>query len=256
MRFEGKVALITGAATGIGYEIALQLALEGAQVLINDIDKTTLEIAESQINNLASNRCISFSCNASVVSEIKTMVDFVVAKFGKLDIAIANAGLTVSGNFLEFTEEAFDKVMNLNQKGSFFLAQNFANQIKKQGTNGKFIVMSSTVGTQSFSGFTAYAMSKNALKMMARSLVKDFSALNININCVAPGATLTERTALEGHNYAESWGNVIPLKDSAYPIDIAKTVLFLVSEDARHIQGQTLLVDGGWSSISPMPEGV
>lgn len=253
MRFEGKVALVTGAATGIGFEIADQLAKEGAQVIINDLNKEKLIEAEKTLNNLYPNCIKSFCSDASNVADIKSLMEFCVNSYGKIDIAIANAGITLFGDFLNFSEQEFDSVINLNLKGSFFLAQSFAKQIKVQKTAGKFIVMSSTVGTQSFSNLAAYAMTKSALKMLARSLVKDFSALNININCVAPGATLTERTALEGENYAKNWAEVIPINDIAYPIDIAKTILFLVSDDARHIQGQTILVDGGWSSVSPLP---
>jgi 3-oxoacyl-[acyl-carrier protein] reductase len=181
------------------------------------------------------------------------MISQAVREFGKVDIAIANAGITLFGDFLTFSESDFDKVMNLNQKGSFYLAQAFANQIKNQNTKGKFIVLSSTVGTQSFPNLTAYAMSKAALKMMALSLVRDLSPLGININCVGPGATLTERTAMESTDYRGEWSSVIPIGDLAMPEDIANTILFLCSEEARHIQGQTIMVDGGWSTTSPLP---
>jgi glucose 1-dehydrogenase len=248
-RFEGKVAIITGAGSGIGYEVAKQFVLEGAKVVLNDYDN---ELAESSAKSIGEH-CIAIGGDASSVTFIYEMVSFAVSKFGRLDIAIANAGITLFGNFLDFNEADFDKVMNLNQKGSFYLAQAFAKQIKTQGSKGKFIVLSSTVGTQSFSNLTAYGMSKAALKMMARSLVKDLSPLGININCVGPGATLTERTAVESADYRADWSAVIPVGDLAMPVDISNTILFLCSEDARHIQGQTIMVDGGWSTVSPLP---
>jgi glucose 1-dehydrogenase len=248
-RFKGQVVIVTGAGSGIGFEVAQQFVAEGASVILNDFDE---KLAHNAVSKLGS-QCVPFVGDASQVKFIYAMVDFAVASFGKIDIAVANAGLTLFGDFLDFQEDNFEKIMNLNLKGSFFLAQAFAKKIKKQGSGGKFVVMSSTVGTQSFPSLAAYAMSKAALKMMARSLVRDLSPLGININCIAPGATLTERTAQENANYHQVWADVIPVNDIAYPIDIAKTILFLCSQDARHIQGQTLLIDGGWTALSPLP---
>lgn len=248
-RFINKTVVITGAGSGIGFEVAKQFVAEGANVVLNDFNEALAQNAALKIGG----QCKSFPGDASDTVFIKSLVEFAVSTFGKVDIAIANAGITLFGAFLEFTESDFDKVMNLNLKGSFYLAQAFAIEIKKQKTGGKFIVMSSTVGTQSFPDLTAYAMSKAALKMMARGLVRDFSPLNININCVAPGATLTERTAIESEHYAKEWSDVIPVQNLAFPADIANTILFLCSDQAGHIQGQTVLVDGGWSAISPLP---
>jgi 3-oxoacyl-[acyl-carrier protein] reductase len=248
-KFKGKVVIITGAGSGIGYQVAKQFIEEGAYVVLNDYnEKLAIESAMK-----LGEKCIAMAGDASVVHFIYKMVTQAVSEFGKVDIAIANAGVTLFGDFLNFSESDFDKVMNLNQKGSFYLAQAFANQIKKQNTNGKFIVLSSTVGTQSFPNLTAYAMSKAALKMMALSLVRDLSPLGINVNCVGPGATLTERTAKESADYRREWSSVIPIGDLAMPEDIANTILFLCSEEARHIQGQTIMVDGGWSTTSPLP---
>jgi glucose 1-dehydrogenase len=250
MRFTEKVVVITGAGSGIGFEVAKQFVAEGAKVVLNDFNEALALEATKKIGG----ECFPFAGDASKIGFIYELVAFAIEKFGKIDIAIANAGLTLEGNFLDFQEEDFDKMMNLNLKGSFYLAQAFAKQVKTQGSGGKFIVTSSTVGTQSFPDLTAYGMTKSALKMMARALVKDLSPLKININCVAPGATLTERTLILNPNYEQDWSDSIPIGSLAYPIDIAKTILFLCSEDARHIQGQTILVDGGWSAISPLPE--
>lgn len=247
-RFEGKVGIITGAGTGIGLEMAKQLIAEGAKLLVNDIDEKLIHKVSYELGN-----CIPFAGDASIISNIKEMVSESTAHFGTVDFAIANAGITQFGDFFEFTEESFEKVMNLNLKGSFFLTQAVANYLKANKKPGKILLMSSTIGHQSIPYLACYGISKAALKMMAKTLVSELSPFQININAIAPGATLTDRTAEENENYAETWGNLIPLKSIAKPEDIAKSALFLLSKDADHITGQTLLVDGGWTSVSPPP---
>ncbi len=166
---------------------------------------------------------------------------------------IANAGITLFGKFMDFTEDSFQKVMNLNLQGSFFLTQAFAKQIEKQGTKGAVLLLSSNIGCQSFPNLSAYAVTKAGIKMMARNLVSELSPLGIRINAVAPGATLTERTALEEADYWGTWSGITPLNQIATTNDIAKTTLFLLSDDASHITGQTVVVDGGWEAVSLRP---
>ncbi|SOE21992.1 3-oxoacyl-[acyl-carrier protein] reductase [Spirosomataceae bacterium TFI 002] len=247
-RFEGKIAIITGAGTGIGFEIARQLVAEGASLILNDLDEKLAQDAASKLGN-----SLAFGGDASDISFIQKMVKTAVDHYGTVDFAIANAGITQFGDFFEFTEESFEKVMNLNLKGSFFLSQEVAKVLRSQKKPGKILLMSSTIGHQSIPFLACYAMSKAALKMMAKTLVSELSPFKININAIAPGATLTDRTAEENENYAETWGNLVPLKTIASPSDVAKSALFLLSGDADHITGQTLLVDGGWTSVSPPP---
>lgn len=252
-RFENKVVVVTGAGTSIGFEIAQQLVNEGAYVVINDLDQIVALSAENSLNQQASGHCKACVGDASSVDFCYTLVDFAVKGFGKIDAIVANAGITLFGNFLDFSEDSFQKVMNLNLQGSFFLTQAFAKQIRRQGTKGNVLLMSSNIGYQAVPNLTAYAMTKAAIKMLARNLVTELSPLGIRINALAPGATLTDRTAQEGKNYAKMWADVIPLGKIALPSDIAKTALFLLSDDANHITGQTLLVDGGWETQSPLP---
>jgi NAD(P)-dependent dehydrogenase (short-subunit alcohol dehydrogenase family) len=179
-------------------------------------------------------------------------VQTAATKFGSLDLAIANAGITLFGDFLTYTQEAFFNVMRVNLGGTFFLAQAAARQMIQQGRGGSLLFMSSVTGHQAHKDLAAYGMSKAALEMLARNLVTELSAHRINVNCIAPGATATERTMEDG-TYEETWSRITPMGRPATVEDIAGTALFLVSDAARHITGQSMVVDGGWTCISPSP---
>jgi glucose 1-dehydrogenase len=249
--FQNQVAIVTGAGQGIGFEICRQLALQGAAVLLNDIDpKLTLE-AVDKIKKEGGN-CTGVSGDAGDVSFINKMVDHATTKFRKLDIVIANAGITLYADFFDYTPEAFNKVMQLNLAGSFFLAQAAAKKMKEHDTGGSILLMSSVVGHQAHKNLAAYAITKAGLEMLAKNLVVELSPYHINVNAIAPGATLTERT-LEDKEYTNTWSRITPMGRPASANDIANAALFLVSPLSRHITGQSLIIDGGWTSVSPSP---
>ena len=175
-----------------------------------------------------------------------------VNEFGKLDIVIANAGITLFADFFEYTPEAFYKVMHLNLGGSFFLAQAAAKQMKEQKTGGSILFMSSVVGHQAHKNLAAYAITKAGLEMLAKNLVIELSEYNITVNTIAPGATLTERT-LDDKTYEKTWSRITPIGRTATTLDIANAALFMVSPNARNITGQSLIIDVGWTSVSPSP---
>jgi len=248
---KNKVAIVTGAGQGIGLEICVQLAKHGVHVVLNDIQESLAADAAKKITH-EKGSCIPLAGDVSDPEFIEWMVRYSVSHFGKVDIAIANAGITLFGNFFEYKPDDFYQVLRVNLGGSFFLAQASAKRMKEQGSGGKILFMSSVTGQQAHKNLAAYSMTKAGVQMLAKNLVIELAPLKINVNAIAPGATLTERTLSE-EGYEKTWQRLTPTGRASTVSDVAAAAVFLVSPAADQITGQTLVIDGGWSSISPSP---
>ena len=248
-----KVAIVTGAGTGIGYAIAEQLLARGAKVVLNDLDSGIAKKAAKTLNGQGPENCLPFAGDAGDIEVINAMIQFTLEQFGGIHYVIPNAGITLFGDFFDFTPDDFQRVINLNLQGAFFLVQKAAAVMKDQGAGGRIILMSSITGIKSYPSLAAYSMTKAALQMLAKSLVLALGPYHITVNAIAPGATLTERTALEEPDYEGAWGKLLPSNKVGFPKDMANACLFLLSDEAAHINGQTLVVDGGWTAIGRYP---
>jgi NAD(P)-dependent dehydrogenase (short-subunit alcohol dehydrogenase family) len=259
-RFGGKVAIVTGAGQGIGREIARQLCLGGARVAVNDEDES---LAAEAAGAIAAEARAAASIPGGVaaapfpadIADVETTRDLVrrtVSSFGRLDFAVANAGITLYGDFLDYDPADFDRLLAVNLRGSFFLAQAAARQLRTQGAGGRILFLSSVTGHVAIRQLTTYGMTKAALEALARNLSLEVAALGITVNALAPGATLTPRTAASP-GWEEAWTAATPSGRVATVGDVARAALFLLSDDAAHVTGQTLVVDGGWTSMGAAP---
>ncbi|MBD2728152.1 glucose 1-dehydrogenase [Nostoc sp. FACHB-892] len=249
-KLEGKVALVTGSSGGIGQAIAVHLAEQGADVVIDY--RSHPEGAEETLSKVeaAGSKGLTIKADLSVISDIRQLIDQGIQYFGKLDILVNNAGIDGrNADFWNITEADYDAVINLNLKGTFFATQAIVQHFIETKRTGKIINISSTHEEIAFPHFTAYCASKGGVKMTMRNLAVELGPLGITINNVAPGAIETPINS-KLLNDPEKLGALlknIPLGRLGKPQDIAPIVSFLASADADYITGATFYVDGGLS---------
>ena len=252
--FSGKTAIVTGAATGIGLAVAEHLVGRGATVVVNDLDAERTEAVVRDLNLAGPGKAFTCAGDASRVDFLRDMVAYAAElPDSRLEMVVANAGLTEFGSFFDFTEASFDKVVDLNLKGTFFLTQLAATRMRDAGTRGRIVLIGSTVGNRAYPNLVAYGMSKAGIAMLAEQLTLELAPLGITVNTVSPGATLTERTAEEEPDYPGVWATLNPNGRVGMPEDMAATVGFLLGSGAEHITGQEIIVDGGWSRYGASP---
>ena len=252
-RFLNQTVIVTGAGEGIGYEVARQFCAEGASTLLNDILPERARAAAEAIAAETGAPCIPAPGDVADVDTVRGLVAQAVETFGKLHVCVCNAGLTSWGDFFDYKPADFERVVGVNLRGSYFLAQAAARQFRAGGSGGRIVLMSSVTGHRAVPYLSAYGMTKAALEMLARNLVLELSPHGITINCVAPGAVITPRNLNDDPDYEARWGNLIPVGKAIQTADIANAVLFLASPESAKITGQAIVVDGGWTSTSPIP---
>lgn len=252
MKLDGKVALVTGSSQGIGQAIAIRLAEEGANVVINY--RSHPEGAEETLSKVkaAGGQChavdgITVQADTGSIADVQRMIAESVDRFGHLDILVNNAGIEKNADFWDVTEADYDAVMNVNLKGIFFAIQAFARHRMEAQQPGKVINISSVHEELPFPHFAAYCASKGGLKMLSRNLSVELAPFGITVNNVAPGAIETPiNTKLL--NDPEKLGALlqnIPLKRLGQPKDVASIVAFLASSESDYVTGTTFFVDGG-----------
>jgi glucose 1-dehydrogenase len=255
-RFEGKAVLVTGAGTGIGYAICRRFAQEGAWVALNDMDEAATVKATQKINEETGQATVfPFTFDVAHTDALRLAVNEADSQFGRLDVVVANAGITNYGSFLDYTPEAFDRLTAVNLRGSYFTAQAAARAMIARKIEGHIIVMSSVTGVQAFKNLGAYGVTKAGIVMMAKSLAVELGGHGISVHAIIPGITRTERTVADDPNLDENWNAVLATGKVSEPEDVAGVALFLASDDARQMTGQALVVDGGWVIHSPIPAG-
>ena len=252
--FTGKAVLVTGAGSGIGYALCKAFASAGSTVALNDLDGNLAHQAAERLNSALEVELVHpYVCDVADVEAVRAMCRDFAATAGRLDIAIANAGLTSAGSFLTMTPDAFDRLTSVNLRGSLFTAQAAARIMIDAHTPGRIILMSSVTGIQPHENLGSYGITKAGIRMMAKSIALEISRYGITANAISPGATLTERTLSDDPNYERHWNAINPTGRVGYVEDIVAAALYLASPEARHVTGHTLVVDGGWTLQSPLP---
>lgn len=240
---DGKVALITGAAKGIGKAIALKFASEGADVAFTDL--VINEAAEETIKELEAfgHKVKGYASNASDFAQTQEVVDQIMAEFGHIDILVNNAGITKDGLMLRMSEAQWDAVINVNLKSAFNFIHALTPIMARQ-RGGSIINMSSVVGVSGNAGQCNYSASKAGLIGLAKSIAKEMGPRGIRANCIAPGFIISDMTSALSEEVREQWVKTIPLRRGGTPEDVAKVALFLASDLSSYVSGQVIHVCG------------
>ncbi len=240
---DGKVALVTGAARGIGKAIALKFASEGADVAFTDL--VINEAAEETVKEIEAfgHKVKAYASNAADFAQTQEVVDQIMADFGHIDILVNNAGITKDGLMLRMSEAQWDAVINVNLKSAFnFIHALTPIMARKRG--GSIINMSSVVGVSGNAGQCNYSASKAGLIGLAKSIAKEMGPRGIRANCIAPGFIISDMTKALSEEVREQWMKTIPLRRGGTPEDVANVALFLASDLSSYVSGQVIHVCG------------
>lgn len=241
---ENKVALVTGAARGIGKAIAVELAKNGANIAFTDLNRNeVMEATEAEIAAFGV-KCAGYASNAADFAQTHEVVKQILADFGKIDILVNNAGITKDGLMMRMSEAQWDAVLTVNLKSAFNFIHAVVPSMASQ-RSGSIINISSVVGVSGNAGQCNYSASKAGMIGLAKSIAKEMGPRGIRANCIAPGFILTDMTDQLPDNVKADWNAKIPLRRGGEPAEVAKVALFLASDLASYVSGQVIHCCGG-----------
>lgn len=243
---KGKIAIVTGAAKGMGKADSLKLANAGAKVVLCDIDVAGCQLVVEEIKKLRGDS-FAVKCDISKKADVDSVVSETLKKYGKIDILVNNAGIYPSEPFLQMSEANFAKVIDVNLKGSFMMAQACAKEMAKQ-KSGSIINIASIAAIKGFPGLSHYCASKGGMVMMSKVMAVELAGLGIRVNVVDPGAIDTPGTHTMEMKAEDKLAMVggVPMKRWGTAEEIANAVLFLASSESSYMTGSVMVVDGGW----------
>jgi 3-oxoacyl-[acyl-carrier protein] reductase len=243
-KLEGKVAIVTGASRGIGRDIALLFASEGARLTVTSRNEEHLKSLADEILRGAGEAPLCFPLDVRDSLKVEEMTDKTLDKFGRVDILVNNAGVTRDGLLLRMSDEEWDEVLDTNLKGAFLCLRAVAKPMVRQRA-GRVINMSSVIGLIGNTGQANYAASKAGIIALTRSAAKELGPRNILVNAIAPGFIDTEMTRVLSDEIKKAVLKSIPVGFFGKSIDVARTALFLAGDESSFITGQVITVDGG-----------
>ena len=251
IQLEGKVALVTGASRGIGKQIATAMATAGASVILNDIDPLGCDRAATEIREATLRTVTGVVADISNQREVQAMIGQALQAHPQIDILVNNAGVIVRKPAIELSESEWDRILNVNLKGTFLCSQAVARKMIEGGTGGRIINIASVMGEVALPPRSAYCSSKGGVIALTRDLAAEWAPHGINVNAIAPGWVETELT--KGYFAQEGVRDYllerIPLRRFCQSSEVAALAAFLASDLANYITGQTICVDGGWTSL-------
>ncbi|RLC52516.1 MAG: 3-oxoacyl-ACP reductase [Candidatus Cloacimonadota bacterium] len=242
-RLKDKVVIITGSARGIGFSIAEAFARNGAISVILDLNQEDIDKAVQKIDDLGF-RALGFAANVTDPNAIAAVFKEIVGQLGRIDVLINNAGITKDGLIMKMKESDWDAVIAVNLKGTFVCSQKVCRYMLKQ-RSGSIINIASVIGIMGNAGQANYAASKGGIIALTKSTAKEFASRGIRVNAVAPGFIKTEMTENLSQEVVDKYSEAIPLRRMGLPKDVADLCVFLASDEADYITGQTINVDGG-----------